>query len=284
MPVWLQERLDALNKDKEFVVQTDDRRRELNGAYAQDPAAVEAFFNRHSLTSTFAEPRIHSYLATIPDHTLRRALENYVRYANRFRVQFRLRTNPLDFKVLPWIPFGKKFHVKVVEDHLEGAGKTGQSDDSFAASFSTDAVNVPRAIQELIDADKATFVRVDDYGEYSILKDLESFAYKDDGVVIIHHQAEQPYFVVIFGEKMSKEVLADLGKSVSEFQQQHFFRARGGRPANISRLKKRLEVDAKPLSNKAKAADLAETDGEKKVKVEEVRLSQFRSKRRKSNS
>lgn len=286
-------RLDALNKDKEYILQTAERQRELKDAYAQNPDAVKRFFKRFSLTSPFAEPRIREHLATVVDPNIRRALENYVRYANRFRVYFRLKTNPLDFKARPWMLYGNKFHVKIVGGHLEGVRKSPFDEDSFAASFGSDSMDVPRAILELIDAGKATFVRIDDHGDiygrgetrgYSLLKDLESFAYRDDGVAIIHHDAEQPYFVCIFGEKMKKDVLADLGKSLTEFQQKHFFRSRGGRPPKLDRLKKRVEVDAKPMSNIQKAVELAELDGEKKVKAEEVKLSQMRSKRRRTKS
>jgi Raf kinase inhibitor-like YbhB/YbcL family protein len=275
-------RLRELNADKEFLIRTADRQKELSDAYKQNPDAVQEFFKRFSLTSSFGEAKVRDYLAEIDDQTLRRAFENYVSYANRFRVSLRLRTSPLEFRVSPWMPPGNKFHVKIVGDHLEGAGETPDWVDAYAESFPAPSMDVPPAIQDLIHEGKATFVRVDDHGGYSMLKGLEDFAYKDDGVAIIHHDAEQPYLICIFGEKMTKETLADLGKAVTEFQQEHFHRSRGGRPPKLDRLKKRLEVDAKPISNKEKAAELAEGEGEKKIKVEEVNLSRLRAKRRKT--
>jgi Raf kinase inhibitor-like YbhB/YbcL family protein len=275
-------RLRALNEDKEYILQTADRRKELSEAYKHNPDVVKEFFKRFALTSPFAQDKIRKYLATVVDHTTHRALENYVRYANRFRVYFRMRTSPVEFRVATWTSYGNKFHVKIVADHLEGTRKGSDPEDPFIESFSSDSMDVPQAIQDLIGEEKATFVRIDDHGGYSLLKALEDFAYKDDGVAIIHHEAELPYFLCIFGEKMTKETLADLGKAVTEFQQKHFHRSRGGRPPKMDLLKKRLEVDAKPISNIAKAAELAEGDGEKKVKVEEVNLSKLRAKRRKT--
>ena len=103
---------------------------------------------------------------------------------------------------------------------------------AFVETSSSEAVNVPSPTKELIDAGKATYVRIDDHGRYSILKELEDIAYKDEGVAIIHHHAEQPYFVCIFGEKTKKkDVLADLGKSLTEFQHEYYYRSKGGRPA-----------------------------------------------------
>jgi hypothetical protein len=275
-------RLRALNEDPEYLLQTADRQKELREAYKHNPDVVKEFFKRFALTSPFAEDEIRKYLATVVDHTTHRALENYVRYANRFGVYFRMRTSPLEFRVSPWTPSGNKFHVKIVGDHLEGAGETRDWVDAYAESFPAPSMDVPKAIQELIVAEKATYVRIDDHAGYSLLKDLESIAYKDDGVAIIHHEAEQPYFLCIIGEKMTKDTIADLGKAVTEFQQKHFHRSRGGRPPKLDLLKKRLEVDAKPISNKEKAVELAEGDGEKKVKVEEVNLSRLRAKRRKT--
>jgi Raf kinase inhibitor-like YbhB/YbcL family protein len=286
LPASEEARLRVLNQDKEYVRRDYQTQKDLGDAYAQNPDAVKAFFQRFSLTSAFAEAKIREYLSTVIDQKVRRPLEDYVRHANRFGVRFRLRTSPtgnLNFKVRASGSSGTKFHVEIVDGHLQGKRESDLMEDSYAASFASDGVDVPSAIQELIDAGKATFTRVDDHDGYSLLKDLESFAYKDDGVAIIHHDAEQPYFACIFGEKMAKALLASLGKSLTEFQKKHFFRS-SGRPTKMDRLKKRLEVEAKPLSNKEKAVELADADGERKVKTEEVKLSQLRSKLRKTKS
>ena len=100
VPPWQPARLRTLNEDKEFILETARCRADLVNAHKQDSEIIEKFFHRHSLTSAFAEAKTRAYLAKIKDQNIRRVLEDYVRYANRFRVQFRLRTKPLDFKIL----------------------------------------------------------------------------------------------------------------------------------------------------------------------------------------
>jgi hypothetical protein len=145
-------------------------------------------------------------------------------------------------------------------------------------TFADDNLTAPAAVQELIQDGKASFVQIEDGSGYSILKDLEAFSYRDDGVAILHHNAEQPYFLCIFGEKTPKDLMPRIGKAVSEFQREHFRRGHGGRPPKMDRLKKTLAVDRKPMSNKAKAAELAEEGGEKKIRTNEVYLSKLRRK------
>jgi Raf kinase inhibitor-like YbhB/YbcL family protein len=127
LPSVLKKRLLALNTDKEFILQTNRCQTELKEAYKQNPKAVEDFFKRFSLTSAFAEGRIRKYFMAEPDQNVRQPLADYVRYANRFRVQFRLRTSPLEFRLRPLISYGEKFHVELVKGHLEGmdTGRAG---------------------------------------------------------------------------------------------------------------------------------------------------------------
>jgi hypothetical protein len=245
------------------------------------PTEVAAFFRRFSLPSAFAMNEIRERLQEISDEPVRRALKDYVDFANRFRVTLRLKINPLRFETILQPPYGEKFHVKIVGDHLEPA-KSGPAseDEPYRDFFPADNLEILDAAQELIDKGEATFTQIDDGPGYSLLKDLEMFAYKDDGVAFYVHNAEQPYLGCIFGEKITKQLLHDMGKTVTEFQRKYFFRTAGGRPPDIDRLKKMMTVDRKPVSNVAKAAELAGDVDEKKIKTQEVKLSLMRRKQR----
>ena len=217
---------------------------------------------------------------------MRRTLEDYVVFANRFRVEFRLNTNPLSFETLlqPWHGwYGKKFHVKIVGDHLEPGSLPGNQDedDPFRDSFEANKLKILDEAQDLVNKGQATFTQIDDGPGYSILKDFEVFAYKDDGVAFFQHNAEQPYLGCIFGEKITKQLLHDMGPTVTEFQKKHFSRTSGGRPPDMERLKQTLEIDKKPISNKAKAIELAGDVDEKKIKSQEVKLSKMKGDKRK---
>jgi len=244
-------------------------------------AWYQVFFRRYSLTSAFAESKVRRFLTQVTSERVRRTLEDYVRYANRFRVQLRLKTNPVDFKTVPWRSYGDKFHVKVVGDHLEPARRDVLPGDPFVEYFRSDDLEILAAAQDLVDRGDATFVQIEDGSSYSLLKDIESFAYKDDGVTVFVHNAEQPYLGAVFGEQMTKKQLADIGRTLTEFQKTYFSRTAGGRPPNMARLKQMLELEQKPMSNKAKATELAKGGDEKQVKTQEVNLSRLRSKRHK---
>ncbi|HXN74382.1 MAG TPA: hypothetical protein VN861_17680 [Candidatus Acidoferrales bacterium] len=274
-------RLQALENDPEYIVQRDDVQRSLEHAYSNYPKEVTEFFRKFSVPSPFAMEEVRTHLTNITDDAVRRSLENYVAFAQRFRVEFRLKTNPLIFKPLLLASYGAKFHVNIVDDHFEPGQPVGvPENEPYREFFAAEKLKILAEAQELVDKGEATFTQIDDGPGYSMLKDLETFAYKDDGVAFFIHNAEQPYLGCIFGEKMSKQFLHVMGKTLTEFQKKNFFRTSGGRPPDIARLKKVLEVDKKPISNIAKAAELAESGDEKKVKSQEVKLSQMRRKQR----
>jgi Raf kinase inhibitor-like YbhB/YbcL family protein len=276
-------RVRALDNDKEFVMQSDEIKRRLKEAYNTRPQDVKRFFSGFSLPSAFGAREIREFMNTIGDDAVRRTLEDYLTFANRFRVQFRLRTSPLEFRTLLQPSYGNKFHVKIVDGHLEpGMPAPTVDNDSFVELFGADKLKILEEAQALVDKGQATFTQIDDGPEYSMLKDLESFAYKDDGIAFFIHNAEQRYLGCIFGEKSSKQLLHDMGKTLTEFQKKHFSRPPGGRPPDMAELKKMLAIDKKPISNVEKAAELAEGGDERKVKAQEVKLSKMRAKRRKS--
>jgi Raf kinase inhibitor-like YbhB/YbcL family protein len=275
-------RLRALESDQEYILRSDDVKRSLEQAYQKGSSEVTAFFRKFSLPSSFAMEEIREMLKNIGDIATRRSLEDYVCFANRFRVMFHLKTNPLAFKTLVLNPYGEKFHVKIVDDHLEPGTQVPALDDDepYRDFFESKGLKILGEAQDLVDKGKATFTQIDDGPGYSLLKDLETFAYKDDGVAFFIHNAEQPYLGCIFGEKLTKQLLHDMGPTVTEFQKRHFFRTAGGRPPDMERLKKMQAIDRKPISNKAKAIELADGD-EKKIKSQEVKLSNLRRQRNK---
>jgi hypothetical protein len=269
-------RLEALRKDPDYLIRTHNLQKELKKAHSLSPSTVEEFFRTTAFSRIPA--RIQDFLKeTHPD--VRRTLEDYVTYANRYRVYLRLQTDTLEFEQRVWPQYGVKFYGKVVEDHLEPADLpfTPSDDDSLVEYFRADDLVPPPAIKALIDAGKATFFRIDEKEGYSILRQVEDIAHKDDGVTIIEHNAEQPYFIAICGPKMNKELLPDLGPALTEFQRERYHESFGGRPRDVKRLRRDLEAEKKPTSQKEKAIDEVGTD-EKKLNAEKVRRSRLKSK------
>ncbi len=283
----LSARRKALYSDERFIVETERVRRTLESAYASDPEAVGTFFRRFPVPNGLVLPPVFLFLRGLRDAGVRHALREYVDYSNRFRVRFRLtrRGRRFEMQVLP--PYGSKFHVRLAGDHLEPVGGAVPPDFPYVDYFESADLAVQKEIQELIDSGDAKFVQIDDRSDYSVRKDLESFAYHDGGITVVLHSAEQPYLLCVFGEKVTKEVLHRFGKALSAFQREHYARGKGGRPADLERLKKALKLDRQPGQSKLKAIDLSE-GGEKgtsqQSKTAENYLSSIRSKLKKRNS
>jgi hypothetical protein len=272
-------RQKALENDEQYVLMRAHLEREIVKAYSSHPAEISSFFRQFSLPSAFAMRNVKDELKKIADVRLRRILEDYIVFSNRFRVQFRLNGNTPSVKALVLGPPGKKFHVKLVGAHLEPVRNQPLPDEPYSDFFEVENFAVLPEIQELIDRGDATFVQIEDSDGYSLLKDLEGFAYKDDGVAFLLHRAEQPYLLCLFGEKANKQLLARAGKGLSAFQREFFQRGQGGRPRKMQKLKDALELEKKYGSTKSKAIDLV--GDASKSKAGEVYLSKLRGKLKK---
>jgi hypothetical protein len=223
--------------------------------YASYPTEVNAFFKQFSFVSPFAQ--VQEYIGAVKHRDLRLVLSDYVTFAHKFRIQLRLRTNPLRFKRILWPVYGKKFHLQIVEDHFEPAGPY-TPEDPYAETFDAPDMKVLEEVQELIDQGKATFVQIEDGPGYSLLKDLAGMARNDDGVTMFLLNAEQPYIGCIFGWKMQKGILPDLGPSLTKFQKEYYDHVAGGRPR--TGFKKRSKAGLPVTSTKGKTAARQKND------------------------
>jgi hypothetical protein len=271
-----QAKLKALGENPDYLMKTHKLQQELKKAHSLNPAAVTSFFRTFAFYSRPAT--IQEFLKEIDNIDVRRPLEDYLKYANRYGVYFKLRANPLEFEPRAWPQYGVKFRAKIVGDHLQPLKLpfVPNADDSLAEYFPADDLELPPAIKKLVDAGEATYFQIDEKDEYSILRQMENIARKDDGIAIVEHNAEQPYFILICGPRMKKELLAKLGPALTEFQSAHYVDSFGGRPRNVERLKRELDVEKQPISKKAKAIELAGPD-EKKLNAQQVRSANLRS-------
>lgn len=281
-----------LESDDQYIMRRGAIEKRLEDAYKTNPGTIKDFFKRFSFTSAMTMKKVMRYLKELKDEDLRGVLQDYIKFATRFRVMFRLRTDPLKFKAMVYPQYGDKFHVRYVSalmkddkfagEHLEPAHRSVPPTDPYIDYFDSDDVPVTKTVQKLIDEKKGKFIRIEDRrGGYSIFKNLEAFAYRPDGVTVIEHHGEQPYFMCIFGEKAKKlPLIGQVGTALTEFQKKYFGRGRPGRPVKLDELKKAMVLKKTKLSNKAQAVELA-AEGQKHVKVKEVKLSLLEKKLRK---
>jgi Raf kinase inhibitor-like YbhB/YbcL family protein len=284
--------------DLSFAVAEHQAREQLKRAYSDDREVVTKFFQRHAGASGLSTSDATAFIQGVSDGKVRRALEDYLEFAYQSRGYFRLKVttgpdgqNVPNFRFLPQQSFGSKFHVKYVPaqivdgeldgEHLEPAAKNASRwpDDPYVEGFESKDLSLTPTMQEMIDKGLASYVRIDDVADYSVLKDLESFAYQPGGVTFIEHRAEQPYLMCIFGATVKKELLfKDLSKSLSEFQRKNFGGAHGGQKGNSVKQLATIEIDAKPISNDEKANELVERGISATFEAAKVRLSKLRQK------
>jgi hypothetical protein len=274
-----QTREAILEKDSVFVEQRMRLQARLEEAYRSNRETLQRFFHRFSLVSPFAQAKIREAIKALDSgDDIDRLLKDYVAFANRFRVAFVLRGDPPSFKLEVSPSPGAKFHAKLVDDHLEPIGESPGPEEAYSDYFEKKDLQIPSRMQEWIDAGVASFFQVDDTAGYSLLKDLEGAAYRDGGVSFIFHNAEQPYLLLLVGEKMKKALLPKLGPAISQFQRKHFGRGHGSRPPKLDRFKMALEMERdEEKSNKEKAIELEEA-GHGKQAQNKVYLSRLRGK------
>jgi hypothetical protein len=143
----------------------------------------------------------------------------------------------MKFAVRGIVPRGEKFHVRVVEDHLEPAA--GMPDDEpFVEYFSRNTLPVVPELQKAINEGAAKFVQIEDESFSTMLSELEEFAYDPNAITFIVHQAERPHLFCLMGERVTQPQLRDALPAVSAILRKHYNRGKAGRPRDRVREKK----------------------------------------------
>jgi hypothetical protein len=253
-------RRTELLADPLFEKKTETLTRQLKKAYVQNPKLVTDFFRRFSWPIASKSKKLNTFLRNMPDTALRTTLRQYCTYANRFRVVFVLRKHSPHFELLELLPSAAKFHVRIEDGQLAPIIPTDE-DDPIDISFESEQIEVPRPLNEAIDAGKAKFVRIDDQEGSSCLSILEHVAYFPEGITFVLHDAEQPYLLCLIGEKVSVERWRNLSTTVTALLRQEFDRGKAGHPVNLSKRRRAKKLLAKPGPLKDKALELAGKDG-----------------------
>ena len=239
--------LRALANDDAFRDETEAVRSDLNSAYGFDPATVDAFMKRFWYPSPAVYLKARQFLHQIRGSALRAALFRYLEYASRFGVYMvrRARRERTKFAVRGIVPKGEKFHVRVVEDHLEPAAGMPE-DEPFVEYFSRDTLPVVRELQNAIDEGAARFVQIEDDSFSTVLSELEEFAYDPDAITFIVHRAERPHLFCLMGERVTQPQLRDALPAVSAILRKYYDRGKAGRPRDRVRERKAQNLLRKP--------------------------------------
>jgi hypothetical protein len=249
-------KLRALAKDDKFRQKTRDLRKALKTAFEHNPGVVKEFFRNFWYPAPATFIKAWKFLKDFEAVALRKTLRRYLKYASRFGVYMVYWEEKAKFRVRVLVPRGTKFHVRVVNDHLESASWTPKG-HLFSDYFADEKLKVLPEMQKRIHDGTVRLVQIEDDSFSTVLSELEEFAYFPDAITFVLHNAERPYLFCLFGERVTQPDFREAGKVVSAILRQKYGRGKGGRPRDRVREKKALNLLKKPGSKAEKASALA---------------------------
>lgn len=245
-------RAKELRKDKEFVIQEARLRTRLESFLAERPADVRRFFQKFQFPVGPRGLEARRYLRRTRIKNLKEALDDYLNFVVRFGVVFRLEGKRSSLRLEYLVPWGTKFHVKLVEEQFMPAERRVASNESYEDYFEDDRLTVPVEVQRLIASGKGKFVLIEDPQCSSALSGLEYFANNPEGLTFVVHNAEQPYLLCLIGEKVSDKDWKRASAPRTALLRKYFNRGKAGRPPKIARLRSAIELRTRPGSIKSK--------------------------------
>jgi hypothetical protein len=242
----LANRKNELARDKQFVIETARLQPRLEEALAKHEKHMRVFFRTFSYPIGVRLIEVKKFLENLERKQLKNLLGRYLKYVARFGTVFRLRSKRPHFRLEYLIPWGSKFHVRLVKGHFEPADGYHGDEEPFEYFFESDRLKVPSVLGKHIASGKAKFVRIDDVSWSSALSRLEYFAYYPEGLTFVLHNAEQPYLLCLIGEKVTDSIWREASRVRSALLRASFERGKAGRPTNIPRLREAIRTRNRP--------------------------------------
>jgi hypothetical protein len=239
-------RKQELNEDKQFLIETERLRAGLTSAVTKHRMVLPLFFKKFSYPVGPRLPTAKQFVSGRRNKALKKLLNDYLSYVARFGVRFQLRAKRPRFLLEYLIPWGAKFHVRLVRDHFEPVEGYPGGDVPYEDYFEADRMEVPTGLEQLVKSRKAKFVLIEDGSCSSILSKLEYFASFTEGLTFVVHNAERPYCLCLIGENVSDKDWKRASRAHSALLREYFDRGKGGRPPNIPRLRHAIKLRKRP--------------------------------------
>jgi hypothetical protein len=243
--------LRELNKDSEFVLRTERIKRGLIELRKTTPILFSKFFRHFTPLILLNRTQVRKLLGEVGAGAARKTFREYVQYAARFKV--RMVGTAGTFAPQPFDPPERKYRAKIVDGHLRVVGKEHPPEPMYEYLFLDERAVVPE-LEELIELGQTKFFRIDDSKGASLLTEIEYLAYQPSGLTFIVHRTPQPRIYLLIGENLSTDTfLRSAGKVVTALQKTLFNRKKAGRPTNILKLLKAIDISSQPIGPLAQA-------------------------------
>jgi hypothetical protein len=233
-----------LQQDSEFVSEDIWLKENLKESISQYPKLRKFFRDYYDVVEKHRS--ISQRLRTFSKNKeVKSLIQRYIRFATRFGVLLRL-TKSGHLKHEYVIPWGTKFHVRIVDGHFEPAAGGLDMNTPLEYDFESPGLSVGKKLQNQIDSGVGKVVLIEEDEPTSLLSSLESFAYHADGLTYVLHEGAQSYLLCLVGEKVTTNVWRRAGKTVSEFLRENFNRGKAGRPKDLKRYAQTVALRKRP--------------------------------------
>lgn len=242
-----------LGKDEQFVLLTERLRSRFENALTKHGSILVHFLRKYGYPAGPCLAEALEFLNNdVKNTSLKALLRGYLTYAARFGVRFRLAGKRPHFHLEYLVPWGSKFHVKLVREQFEPVGAYPGDDEQFEDYFEADRMTLPASLEKLIASSKGKFALIEDVSWSSALSRLEYFASFPEGLTFVVHDAERPYLLCLIGEKVTDDDWKKASPARSALLRKYFNRGKAGRRRNIRRLREAIKLRKRPgpLKNK----------------------------------
>jgi hypothetical protein len=263
------DRTDALRqRDKDFIAETAKIKARLLELRKANPNLFKSLFQTGSYLAAFRPDAIAELMAEAKDEDQKRILKDFWFYTARFRVWLGWDRQKGDFKKpSAFPPHATKYRARLVNGQLEEM-EPFAPELPYESEYEDGNLSVPDpAVEQWMAGGRAVLVRLEDAEGYSLLNEIESFAYDPNAVTLIVHDSVMPYLFLLVGEMATVEEVRAAGKVLTALHKRFFGRSKAGKPKDIAKylqaLQKLKEKDGK--SQREKAAELVPPEEYKKT-------------------
>jgi len=246
-------------RDADFLTETEKIKARLQELRIANPNLFENLFRTGSYLAAFRPDAIAEWMAEAKDEDQKQILRDFWFYTARFRVWLGWDFPKARFKQpSAFPPHATKYRARLVNGRLE-LMEPYQPELTYESEYEDGNLSVPDpAVEEWMAGGRAVLVRLKDAQGYSLLNELERFAYDPNAVTLIVHDSVMPFMFMLVGERTTVKEVRAAAKVLTALRKRFYGRSRAGRPKKAQKLVPVLEkVTAKDgKSQKEKAAEL----------------------------
>jgi hypothetical protein len=265
-------RLRSLLQDVNFREESHLLRAQLGELAKDHHELLQRFFRRFGEINPTKSRRAQTFISTIPQESVQRVLDRWVRFGLRFQISAMLEEGRIKFSLAGVM--GRKFHMILVGNKLLPAREDVLPDHDMRDYFESPDLDLLPQMNEAVKKGEVNFVKLDDHNGQSVLALLTESCYDPNTLTFVSYDAGTTVLMCLIGERTSKERLRKAQKLISEVQRRVFNRKQAGRPPQAAR-KTLMRAASAPGSQKSKV-DLV--PGDAKMQSKQSALS--RAKRR----